>query len=65
MAVAIWDHEPTGDELVERRGQQGWIPRPTDTVDGEVVMGLGACLIRTGNGMAGPRPVDSDIGPGR
>jgi hypothetical protein len=49
MAVAIWDHAPTGDELVERRRQSGWIPRSTDTVDGEVVMGLGACLIKTRN----------------
>jgi hypothetical protein len=44
MAVAIWDHTPTGEELVERRRQQGWKPRATDTVDGEVVLGLGACL---------------------
>ena len=44
MAVAIWDHAPTGEELLERRTQQGWTPRTTNTVDGEVVLGLGACL---------------------
>ncbi|WP_435007647.1 hypothetical protein P12x_004912 [Tundrisphaera lichenicola] len=45
MAVAIWDHAPTEAELVEDRRSRGWIPRSTDTVDGPVVLGLGACLL--------------------
>jgi len=46
MAVAIWDHAPTGDELVERRREQGWLPRHTDTVDGPIVLGLAGCLLK-------------------
>ena len=47
MAVAIWDHAPSGQELVERRRAAGWTPRATDTVDGPVILGLGACPIST------------------
>jgi hypothetical protein len=61
MAVAIWDHAPTGEELVERRRQQGWNPRPTDTVDGEIVLGLGACLIKPKNRTAKTEGEDGGI----
>ncbi len=46
MAVAIWDHVPSGDELVEARRQRGWVPRPTLTVDGAVVLGIASCLLK-------------------
>jgi len=46
MAVAIWDHLPSGHELVEARRKQGWLPRPTQTVDGDVVLGIAACLLK-------------------
>jgi hypothetical protein len=45
MAVAIWDHWPSGDELVEARRKQGWLPRPTHTVDGAIVLGIASCLL--------------------
>jgi hypothetical protein len=46
MAVAIWGHLPSGQELVEARGKQGWLPRPTQTVDGAVVLGIASCLLK-------------------
>jgi hypothetical protein len=42
MAVAIWDHEPSADELLTRRLDQGWQPTPTATCDGDVVLGFAA-----------------------
>jgi hypothetical protein len=44
MAVAIWDHAPGADELLERRLASGWHPTPTATCDGPVVLGHAACL---------------------
>jgi hypothetical protein len=43
-AVAVWDHRPTPDELLEARLSTGWKPVPTATKDGDVVMGY-ACKI--------------------
>jgi len=48
MAVAIWDHEPSADELLTRRLDRCWKPTPTATCDGDVVLGFaakGACQI--------------------
>jgi hypothetical protein len=42
MAVAIWDHEPDADELLNRRLERGWQPTPTATRDGDVVLGFAA-----------------------
>jgi hypothetical protein len=42
MAVAIRDHEPDADALLARRLEQGWQPRPTATIDGDVVLGFAA-----------------------
>lgn len=39
MAVAVWDHEPDADELLDTRVADGWRPTPTSTVDGEVIFG--------------------------
>jgi hypothetical protein len=47
-AVAVWDHEPTPDELLDRRVAEGWSPLPTATRDGDVVLGHAACLARKG-----------------
>lgn len=48
MAVAIWDHAPTADELLRRRLASGWTPRPTATRDGEVILGHAAtCGVRS------------------
>ncbi|MGC8638981.1 MAG: hypothetical protein ACP5XB_03775 [Isosphaeraceae bacterium] len=43
-AVAVWDHRPTADELLEARLQRGWSPTVTPTVDGDVILGHAACL---------------------
>lgn len=43
MAVAIWDHQPSPGELLDRRIASGWRPTPTATVDGDVVLGYAAC----------------------
>ena len=53
-AVAVWDHLPTADELLEARLASGWVPTPTAPRDGAVVPGY-ACRVR----LAGPvsRPV--------
>jgi hypothetical protein len=40
----VWDHRPTADELLDDRLAAGWLPTPTDTVDGPVVLGH-ACQI--------------------
>lgn len=42
MAVAIWDHEPTADELLDARIDRGWAPTPTATVEGDKVLGHAA-----------------------
>lgn len=44
-AVALWDHEPTADELLARRIAAGWAPTPTATREGAVVLGHAACLL--------------------
>ncbi|HKE13832.1 MAG TPA: hypothetical protein VKB80_03130 [Kofleriaceae bacterium] len=45
MAVAIWDHRPTADELLAARLARGWQPTPTDTRDGPRVLGHAACAV--------------------
>jgi hypothetical protein len=46
MAVAIWDHLPTADELLERRVTMGWRPLTSPLKEGDVVLGHAACLIK-------------------
>ena len=46
MAVAVWNHRPSADELLTARLERGWEPTPTDTRDGPVIMGHAACAIR-------------------
>jgi hypothetical protein len=43
MAVAIWDHWPSPQQLLDRRLQRGWRPTPTATVEGDVILGYAAC----------------------
>jgi hypothetical protein len=45
-AVAVWDHCPTADELLDARVARGWAPTPTGTRDGPVILGHAACLAR-------------------
>ena len=43
MAVAIFEHQPTPAELLDRRIERGWKPMPTATRDGDVVLGFASC----------------------
>ena len=42
-AVAIWDHHPTADELLQARLDAGWLPRPSLLKSGDRVVGHAAC----------------------
>ncbi len=44
-AVAVWDHLPTPDELLDARLARGWLPQATATVDGPVILGHAACRV--------------------
>jgi hypothetical protein len=44
-AVAVWDHLPSANELLEVRLAAGWQPRPTLLKDGDRVVGHAACLV--------------------
>jgi hypothetical protein len=35
----VWSKKPTPDELLDARVAAGWVPTPTSTVDGDVIMG--------------------------
>jgi hypothetical protein len=43
MAVAIWDHAPSADELLEARVARGWAPTASALKDGERILGHAAC----------------------
>ena len=45
MAVAIWDHRPTADELLDFRFGAGWTPTPTALKIGERVLGHAGCTV--------------------
>jgi hypothetical protein len=45
MAVAIWDHAPTADELLGARRARGWQPTPTATRDGPQILEHAACTL--------------------
>jgi hypothetical protein len=42
MAVAIWNHRPSPQELLDRRLERGWRPTPTATVEGDIILGYAA-----------------------
>lgn len=44
-AVAVWDHLPGAEELLNRRVQSGWTPRPSVLKEGDRVVGHAACLV--------------------
>ena len=44
-AVAVWDHLPSADELLEARLAEGWEPRPSLLKDGDRVVGHAACSV--------------------
>ena len=43
-AVAVWDHLPSAEELLDARVRRGWKPTPTATRDGDKVLGFAACI---------------------
>ncbi|MEZ4448114.1 MAG: hypothetical protein R3B09_01460 [Nannocystaceae bacterium] len=45
-AVAVWDHRPGAQELLDARVAAGWAPTPTATRGGDVILGYAACLNR-------------------
>jgi hypothetical protein len=45
-AVAVWDHAPSADELLDARVARGWEPTPTGLKDGAKVLGYAARLHR-------------------
>ncbi len=44
-AVAVWDHAPNAQELLEARMARGWTPTPTATRDGDKILGYAACAL--------------------
>ena len=42
--VSVWDHLPTAREILDRRLENGWRPRPSLLKEGDVVEGFAACL---------------------
>jgi hypothetical protein len=49
-AVAVWDHRPGADELLQDRLAHGWRPTPTRLQTGEAILGHAACLVDKGAG---------------
>ena len=45
-AVAVWDHLPTADELLDARIARGWEPTATGMRGGDQVLGHAACRVR-------------------
>lgn len=42
--VAVWEHVPTADELLQARLERGWKPTHSNLNSGEKVLGYAACL---------------------
>jgi hypothetical protein len=42
-AVAVWDHRPSADELLDARLGRGWQPTATATRDGPQILGYAQC----------------------
>ena len=42
--VSVWDHLPTAREILDKRLETGWRPRPSLLREGEVVEEFAACL---------------------
>lgn len=43
-AVAVWDHKPSAEEILEARVTRGWQPTPTMLKDGAKILGFAARL---------------------
>jgi hypothetical protein len=45
-AVAVWDHRPTADELLDARLRDGWTPTASGLKTGPAILGHAACRVR-------------------
>jgi hypothetical protein len=45
-AVAVWNHRPTPEELLDVRLAAGWKPTPSLLKEGEKVLGYAACVFK-------------------
>ena len=52
MAVAIWNHRPTADEILDFRVGAGWTPTPSALKIGERVLGHAACAVAPRDGIS-------------
>ncbi|MEL6344094.1 MAG: hypothetical protein AAFV53_13325 [Myxococcota bacterium] len=43
-AVAVWDHRPDAQALLDDRLAHGWRPQPSPMVGGPQVLGYAACV---------------------
>ena len=43
-AVAVFDHRPSAQELLERRLERGWRPTASPLKAGDRVLGYAACV---------------------
>ncbi|MDQ3818272.1 MAG: hypothetical protein M3362_11430 [Acidobacteriota bacterium] len=61
-AVAVWDHHPSADELLEARLKAGWTPTPSALKEGDAVLGHAACAVTVfhSNDQQAQLPVSSD-----
>ena len=44
-AVAVWDHAPSAQDLLDARLAGGFRPTPTATRDGDKILGYAACAV--------------------
>ncbi|MBI4815709.1 MAG: hypothetical protein HY791_05615 [Deltaproteobacteria bacterium] len=42
-AVAVFEHEPSADDLLEARVARGWVPTATAMRGGDRILGHAAC----------------------
>jgi len=43
-AVAVWDHHPSADEMLQARIKEGWKPTPSLLQEGDKVLGHASCM---------------------
>jgi len=44
-AVAVWDHVPTAQELLDGRLARRWVPTPSRLKAGDRVLGYAGCMV--------------------
>ena len=46
VAVAIWDHQPANQELLDKRLGNGWEPTPSAVNHKKEVLGYARCVFK-------------------